>query len=45
VEQSAALRDAIRAVSVGTGTSADVAAAYKLLSATCSACHDVYRND
>jgi hypothetical protein len=45
VEQSAALRDAIRAVSAGTGTSADVAAAYKLLSASCSACHDVYRND
>ncbi len=43
--QSAALRDALTAWKAGSGSAEDATKAYKALSATCTACHDVYRND
>ncbi len=42
-DESAALRDAVAALASG-GSPAAADAAYKTLSKTCSACHDVYRN-
>jgi hypothetical protein len=42
--QSAALRDALRALKAGTGTAEQADSAYKTLSQTCTACHDVDRN-
>jgi cytochrome c556 len=42
--QAVALRDALRALKAGTGTAEQADGAYKALSKTCTACHDVYRN-
>lgn len=38
------LRDALQALKDGKGRTADADAAYKAVSKTCTACHDVYRN-
>ena len=43
--QAVALRDALIALKSGSGGAEDADKAYKTLSATCTACHDVYRND
>jgi protein tyrosine phosphatase (PTP) superfamily phosphohydrolase (DUF442 family) len=43
VKQSAALRDALKGMKEGDTAAADKA--YKDLTASCNACHDVYRND
>ena len=45
VKQSAALREVVRGLSSGATTAADADKAYKALSATCTACHDGYRNN
>ena len=42
--QSATLRDALAALKQGTGSAVEADGAYKALSKTCSACHEVYRN-
>jgi hypothetical protein len=42
--QSAALSDALKALKDGSGTAEDADKAYKVLSKTCTACHDSYRN-
>jgi hypothetical protein len=43
--QSAALREVVKGLSSGAATVEDANKAYKALSATCTACHDVYRNN
>jgi cytochrome c556 len=45
VKQSAALREVVRGLASSATTAADADKAYKALAATCTACHDVYRNN
>ena len=45
VRESAALRDAIQQWRDGKATAEAVEQSYKDLSATCNACHEVYRNE
>lgn len=44
MDQAANLRDTIRAMEAGTASMEQANAAYKKLAATCSACHEKYRN-
>jgi|SRR5688572_6537213 len=45
VKQSAELRDALQALRKGEADAAAADKAYKAVAASCTACHDVYRND
>jgi protein tyrosine phosphatase (PTP) superfamily phosphohydrolase (DUF442 family) len=45
VKQSADLCDSLRKLEKGEATVEHATAAYKALARTCTACHDVYRND
>ena len=43
-KQSNALRSAVEALRKGTGSADEADKAYKAVSKTCTACHDIYRN-
>jgi protein tyrosine phosphatase (PTP) superfamily phosphohydrolase (DUF442 family) len=45
VKQSASMRDALAGLQEGTSNSAEADKAYKELTTSCNACHEVYRND
>jgi cytochrome c556 len=45
VKHSASVRDALAGLKQGDGDTASADKAYKELTTSCNACHEVYRND